>query len=551
MIQISIKISLPSFIGGLFIEREDEFLKIQRRTQQVEISFPVLSSKEVKLAAVYLRKNLVSPHDRSIFETIEILNQIYDIWMDPHYDLRVESEEILSLITGQSKQLIHYELEEIFTLFKKDNLLQFMQQQFGNPQYLDEWIKTNDIYLHAQPRGLILHNLAGNSFVLGPLSLLYGILTKNVNLAKLASSEPYFAVRFVQSIYNIDKKLAKELAVLYWKGSQIDIYQFLFKEELIDLVIAWGGYSSITDLKRTSAHYGVKFIEHGPKFSFTIITEDFLGNSEKLTNAAREISKDITIWNQYACVSPRIIFVQEKEFVNLKKSDNNLRNEIISFMDESKNKPNKTNSCLASEKDDQLIFLISESMASLRKIISYGSAFRFAQLLSQELDGISKKFARTQMTEAEALEILHKRDYYLLNVESNGWGKLFVSTNSKSIQNTDWTVFYLRKLPTLSDINACVNRFVIVTSFESIEEIENWIKQLRIQRYIQTFSILGKMDTIKTIADRLSLLGACVFTLPGEMNIHNISAPHDGSYDLKELVRWVSVNRIEDQKSTS
>ncbi|MFX1294145.1 MAG: acyl-CoA reductase [Promethearchaeota archaeon] len=546
MIDINIKIDLPSLICGKYTRRKDEKLKIKRRNKKIEIGFPSLSSKEVKLAAILLKKSLKQSHDRTIRETVDILNQVYNLWINPNYEIRKEAEEILSIVTGQSKRLIKFELNEVIKLFEKENLLKFLGSQIDNIDYLDQWIKKGDIFLHAQPKGSILHNLAGNAFVLGPISLLYGIITKNVNLAKIASTEPYFVVRFIQSIYDVDKKFARELAVIYWKGGHKDIYKFLFDEELIDGVIAWGGYKSISNLKKLSAHYGVKFIEHGPKFSFSIITSDFLGNTKLLEKASKEIAKDIVIWNQYACTSPRIIFVQEKKSLNFENPDYKLRQEMIGSMKHIEKNQLIRFSNKQTEYDSQLMMLMSESVENLRKVITHGSAIGFAKLLSIELEKVSKYLPRTYMTEAEAMNTLNKRDYYILNVESKGWGKIFIPSNSQLVQNTDWTIFYLRKMPELIDIDYCINRFIIITPFTFLEEIEEWIKQMQIQKYIQTFSIFGKMKMVKKLADKLSFLGACIFTLPGEMNVHKYRAPHDGSYDLKELVRWVSINFLEE-----
>jgi len=546
VIAITIKVNLPSYVGGLYIEREDETLKINRRKQKVEISFPVLSSKEIKLAAMYLKKNLQQAHDRPILETIDILNQVHDLWNNPNFDYRKESLQILSILTGQSSTLINHELGELINLFKRESITNYLAQQFGNYQYLDDWVKKGDILLHAQPRGLILHSLAGNSFILGPLSILFGILTKNINLAKLASSEPYFAVRFVQSINEVDRNLARELGVMYWRGREKDVYQFLFNEEIVDVIIAWGGLSSIRQLKKISAFYGVKFIEHGPKFSFSIISKNYLNNRERLSSIAREIAKDITIWNQYACCSPRIVFVQEKEDNELCEDNSDLQREIIDCMKDIKNGSGTMGSKIFQKNDSELISLISDSMNSLRRTITYNSAYGFAKLLSLELGEISRIFARTKMNEAEALDTFNKRDFYTFNVESKGWGKLFTPINGAAVQNPDWTVLYLRKMPTEKDIDSCVNRFVIVAPFNKFEEIEQWIKNMKIKKFIQTFSILGDMDEVKKISDRLTLLGACTITLPGEMNVHRSSAPHDGAYDLKELVRWVSINFLEE-----
>ncbi len=106
--------------------------------------------------------------------------------------------------------------------------------------------------MHAQPRGVLYHNLAGNTFNVGLISMFVGLLSKNVNIIKLPHEEPYFTVRLAQSIADINKKIGRELAVLYWKGSRSDIFDELFASGNIDCILCWGGLRSIEEIRRRS-----------------------------------------------------------------------------------------------------------------------------------------------------------------------------------------------------------------------------------------------------------------------------------------------------------
>ena len=54
-----------------------------------------------------------------------------------------------------------------------------------DPSVLDEYIKTDDKFLiSATPKGLITHWLSGNVPILGLLSLIQGLATKNINILK-------------------------------------------------------------------------------------------------------------------------------------------------------------------------------------------------------------------------------------------------------------------------------------------------------------------------------------------------------------------------------
>ena len=57
----------------------------------------------------------------------------------------------------------------------------------GNILSIDKFVKSEPLnkLIKANPRGIITHWLAGNVPILGMISLIQGILTKNTNIIKL------------------------------------------------------------------------------------------------------------------------------------------------------------------------------------------------------------------------------------------------------------------------------------------------------------------------------------------------------------------------------
>ena len=100
------------------------------------------------------------------------------------------------------------------------------------------------------------------------------------------------------------KSSGKEVAILYWSGSNSIIYDELFNSGNINGVLAWGGLNSIEDIRRRAYHYGIKIIDNGPKISFSVISEEALQNQNLMQDLASKIAVDIALWNQRAlCIS--------------------------------------------------------------------------------------------------------------------------------------------------------------------------------------------------------------------------------------------------------
>ena len=255
-----------------------------------------------------------------------------------------------------------------------------------------------------QPCGLVMHNLAGNAFNVGMLSLMFGLLTKNVNLIKLPREEPYFSVKFAESIAEVDKKIAKEIAVLYWSGSRGEIYDELFNSGFVDCVLAWGGLTSIEDIRRRAYRFGIKMIDHRPKMSFGIISEDVLSDPTLMQDMAQKIAMDVAIWNQKACLSPRVIYIKEKSTQTAVSKDynesqyqsNSDQNESDNTADSSWNSLKNFNSSLLSPVQDEsnITTLMHRSLKLLRNEITDNSPLGFTRLLADAMQNADVIFPR-------------------------------------------------------------------------------------------------------------------------------------------------------------
>ena len=72
--------------------------------------------------------------------------------------------------------------------FRKKNLKEISDLALrGNRHFLDGFhkVENTNVKLSAQPRGVVSHWISGNVPMLGMLSLIQGIITKNANLVKL------------------------------------------------------------------------------------------------------------------------------------------------------------------------------------------------------------------------------------------------------------------------------------------------------------------------------------------------------------------------------
>ncbi|MFW9878065.1 MAG: acyl-CoA reductase [Candidatus Thorarchaeota archaeon] len=541
------EVLIPAFLFKPVYSEKTTTELYKRQDDVLKIKFPIFDNKEVLEITNKVALKKRRAHDRNIDDLLDIIDQIGAIWRNPHYDLRKEALEVLPMMTGQSKVLCEMEFIGTLNLWNKKMAETQLIREIGGKQYLEDWIPKGNVRIHAQPRGLVFHNLAGNAFNLGIVSLFYGLITKNVNLIKLSHGEPYITVKFCESIADIDKKIAKEIAALYWSGTRGDIFDELFSSGKVNCVIAWGGIESIEEIKKQAYHYGINIIDHGPKLSFSIISEDIFRDLNQMQDTAQKIAIDIALWNQKACLSPRVIYIVEKPrksavFQVFKSNNIQIDSNSSEFeaVDNSIfNIFNQIPKVSESEGFD-VATLMLRSIKTLKNEYSELSPFGFAKMLAEGLKNTDITLPRMHLTQADGLEMAKKREYFFMNYGT----KSRVTIINPPKNKLDWTVVYLRDLPNMLEIDMCQDRFVIVTRISSIQDLIHSIRKERLQKYLQTISIYGSDDFVKNVAEEFSLLGAYRFPRIGEHNIQHIGMPWDGHYTLQDMIKWVYIGYI-------
>ncbi|MDH7500700.1 MAG: acyl-CoA reductase, partial [candidate division NC10 bacterium] len=251
-----------------------------------------VTTEEVLATARALKERREVVHQRPLREVLEALDRVGQLWGEENSPWRREALEVLPLLTRQSRQMVEHELDMVSRLLWRKNLEEWIIRELGSLSILEDWVEAGDLMIHRQPRGLILHNLAGNAFLLSALSVLFSLLSKNLALLKLSHEEPYFGVRFAESLAEVNADLAQDLAVLYWPGDRKETYEALFVAGL-GAVVAWGEAPSVKEMGAYAARHRTRLVEHGPKFGLEVIEEPSRDHARSL---AYGVALDVVPW---------------------------------------------------------------------------------------------------------------------------------------------------------------------------------------------------------------------------------------------------------------
>jgi hypothetical protein len=247
----------------------------------------------------YLREQSQYLHSLSIEEIIDFFNALAIYW---------DNSEL-----GKK-----YFLRNLSDFFKKDSLKNKLTVSFrGNYSVLDKVVDIgdNNLLFHAQPRGLIVHWLAGNVPILGLFSIFIALVTKNVSLVKASPKGYNDLVFLLNTLSNIKtdrvdgKIILKSIAVILVDNEDRDTHQELSLNA--DVRIAWGGIEAVNSIVSLRKSIFCEDVIFGPKYSYAVIDKESLEkDGEKLV---QKFAIDVSVFDQYACSSPHTLFIEEKE----------------------------------------------------------------------------------------------------------------------------------------------------------------------------------------------------------------------------------------------
>ena len=188
-------------------------------------------------------------------------------------------------------------------------------------RHIDEFCEVDGqkYCLRAQPRGIIVHWLAGNVAMLGMLSLVQGIVTKNANILKVPRQNcdviPTLLASFANVNYQTEsgvtvdgKQLAGSIAAVYCEASDVEAQRAI--SNVAQVRVAWGGMDAVEAIMNLPRKYGSEDIIFGPRTSFAVIGREFLENKDDARSIAGKLANDASVFEQRGCNSPHTVFVE-------------------------------------------------------------------------------------------------------------------------------------------------------------------------------------------------------------------------------------------------
>ena len=257
---------------------------------------------------------------RSTDELVKILCEVAAEWMSPENHFRKLALELGPAETGFSRLILEKGLNGFFRQFTPENFHALLEQDLGDT------VAATDTKIPA-PRAprltphfwrgpdFLVHIAAGNIPNPALMSLTLGLLTRSAQFVKCASGASLLPRLFAHSLYHADPKLGACLEIAAWRGGNRELEDVLFAHA--DCLTATGSDETLAAI-RARLPAKVRFLGYGRRVSFGFVTREVL-RDETVAETVALAADDVIAWDQNGCLSPHVIYVEERGAVESDK----------------------------------------------------------------------------------------------------------------------------------------------------------------------------------------------------------------------------------------
>jgi hypothetical protein len=274
----------------------------------------VLTPALIRDAGIAVKRNRAQwLAQRKTQELVELIAYAAERWLDPQNGFRLRALEQAPAETGFGRATVARGLDAFFRQLTVENLSALIAQDLGDARRLDEFaapmaeLRAGRLALARGPE-LIAHIAAGNLPNSALTSMVLGLLARSAQFVKCARGATVLPRLFAHSLADLEPKVGGCLELAVWPGGATELEGALFAEA--DCVTAHGGDETVAAI-RQRVPPRTRFIGHGHKLSFGFVGAEML-SSFMGRKAAERAAADVTAWNQLGCLSPHVLYVEER-----------------------------------------------------------------------------------------------------------------------------------------------------------------------------------------------------------------------------------------------
>ncbi len=195
---------------------------------------------------------------------------------------------------------------------RRGTLEPFITRELGQGALEADWIKEGRARLKAYPIGVVGHWPAGNIEIQPVLSMTCAMLGGNASLVRIPIGLVDETRLLIQKLEQADSAsvLTGRIFMAVFDHARQDLNKAMARS--VDGAMIWGGEEAVTKIRRLPFPHWARLAVFGPRISVAAMDNETWCNRQERKRWCRRIARDVWQFDQQACSSPQVFFLERK-----------------------------------------------------------------------------------------------------------------------------------------------------------------------------------------------------------------------------------------------
>jgi hypothetical protein len=231
-------------------------------------------------------------------------------------DADLSPNDAITVLDSWGKDLDARELEDIPGIaflriwLRRGSLEPIITRELGANGLGGGWNEHGLAENKAFPLGVVGHWPAGNVEIQPILSMTCGLLGGNAALVRIPSRLVDLTRRLMAKLIQSDpgELLARRIFMAAFAHDRQDLQEAMAR--VVDGAMIWGGQEAVLQIRELPFPHWAKVAVFGPRISVAAMDAGAWSNADEQESWCRRIARDVWQFEQQACSSPHVLFLE-------------------------------------------------------------------------------------------------------------------------------------------------------------------------------------------------------------------------------------------------
>jgi hypothetical protein len=195
---------------------------------------------------------------------------------------------------------------------RRGTLEPILLRELGCGALEGNWILDGRARLKAFPLGVVGHWPAGNIEIQPILSMTCALLGGNASLVRVPSGLEEFSRELIGKLAQTDTRgvLTARIRMLVFPHRRQELQEAMAR--VVDGAMVWGGEEAVLQVRSLPFPHWARLVIFGPRISIAAMDANSWCDVQEREAWCRRIARDVWQFDQQACSSPQVLFLEKK-----------------------------------------------------------------------------------------------------------------------------------------------------------------------------------------------------------------------------------------------